>query len=132
VGWYEAGWGPMMSETAFFVKDVIGPKGCVSIVAKEAGGSGKSDNVDAHTKTESLRFHYADIDENNKFVKEDDWINLTDEPDHQELCNREQAYFLKAIQENIDLTDHLDDAVNSLKIAFACDESVRTGQVVRL
>ena len=21
VGWYEAGWGPMMSETAFFVKD---------------------------------------------------------------------------------------------------------------
>ena len=27
VGWYEAGWGPMMSETAFFVKDVIGPEG---------------------------------------------------------------------------------------------------------
>jgi len=26
VGWYEAGWGPMMSETAFFVKDVIGPQ----------------------------------------------------------------------------------------------------------
>ena len=35
VGWYEAGWGPMISETAFFVKDMIGPKGCVSIVAKE-------------------------------------------------------------------------------------------------
>ena len=32
VGWYEAGWGPMMSEVAFFVKDVIGPKGSVSIV----------------------------------------------------------------------------------------------------
>ena len=32
VGWYEAGWGPMMSETAFFVKDVVGPKGSVSIV----------------------------------------------------------------------------------------------------
>src|SRR3954453_16239021 len=31
-GWYEAGWGPMMSEVAFFVKDVIGPRGCVSIV----------------------------------------------------------------------------------------------------
>ena len=30
VGWYEAGWGPMMSETAFFVKDVVGPKGSVS------------------------------------------------------------------------------------------------------
>jgi len=32
VGWYEAGWGPMMSETAFFIKDVMSPKGSVSIV----------------------------------------------------------------------------------------------------
>ncbi len=132
VGWYEAGWGPMMSETAFFVKDVIGPKGCVSIVAKDAGGSGKSASVEAHSKTESLRFHHAEIDKNNNFVKEDTWINLKDEPDHQELCNREQRYFLKAIQEDIDLTDHMQDAVNSLRIAFACDESVRTGQAVSL
>ena len=131
VGWYEAGWGPMMSETAFFVKDVIGPKGCVSIVAQNASSGGKSDNVDAHTKTESLRLHWADIDAQNQFTKPDEWLNLTDEPDHQELCNREQRYFLKAIQENIDLTQHLSDAVNSLRIAFACDESVKTGEVVR-
>ncbi|MBL0135763.1 MAG: Gfo/Idh/MocA family oxidoreductase [Chitinophagaceae bacterium] len=132
VGWYEAGWGPMVSETAFFVKDVFGPKGAVSIVAKEAGGKGKSDSVEAHTKTESIRLHHADIDANNEFTKPDEWINLLDEPDHQELCNREQRYFLKAINEDIDLTDHIEDAVNSLRIAFACDESVRTGQVVRL
>jgi predicted dehydrogenase len=132
VGWYEAGWGPMMSETAFFVKDVIGPKGCVSITAKDAGGKGKSDNVDAHTKTESLKIHYAELDAENKFTKADVWIDMTDEPDHQELCNREQRYFLRAITENMDLTDHLSDAVNSLKIAFACDESVRTGDVVKL
>lgn len=132
VGWYEAGWGPMMSETAFFIKDVIGPKGCVSIVAKDAGGAGKSDNVDSHTKTESLKVHYADIDKSNNFTKPDEWIDLNDEPNHQELCNREQLYFLKAILENIDLTDHLADAVNSLKIAFACDESVKTGKVVQL
>ena len=76
--------------------------------------------------------HHADIDEKNAFTKDDEWINLQDEPDHQELCNREQRYFLKAIKENIDLTDHIDDAVNSLRIAFACDESVRTGNVVKL
>jgi predicted dehydrogenase len=132
VGWYEAGWGPMMSETAFFVKDVIGPKGCVSIVAKDAGSAGHSDNVDAHTKTESLRLHHADIDGQNNFTRPDEWINLADEPDHQELCNREQRYFLKAILEDVDLTDHLADAVNSLKIAFACDKSVQTGRVVKL
>ena len=132
VGWYEAGWGPMVSETAFFVKDVIGPKGSLSIVAKDAGGAGKSQSIEAHTKTESLRFHHADLDKNEKFAKEDTWINLQDEPDHQELCNREQRYFLKAIIEDIDLSAHAEDAVNSLRIAFASDESVRTGKVVML
>jgi predicted dehydrogenase len=132
VGWYEAGWGPMMSETAFFVKDVIGPKGCVSIVAKDAAKAGQSDNVDAHTKTESLKVHYADIDAANNFTRPDEWIDLTDEPDHNELCKREQIFFLNAIKNDSDLTDHVEDAVNSLRIAFACDESVRTGEVVRL
>jgi predicted dehydrogenase len=132
VGWYEAGWGPMISETAFFVKDVIGPKGSVSIVSKTAEGTGKSDSVEAHTKTESLRFHHAGLDNADQFRQEDTWINLEDEPDHQELCNREQRYFLQAIREDTDLTDHIQDAVNSLRIAFACDESVRTGQVVSL
>ncbi|MEC3878537.1 Gfo/Idh/MocA family protein [Parapedobacter sp. 10938] len=132
VGWYEAGWGPMVSETAFFVKDVFGPKGSVSIVAKDAGASGKSDSIEAHTKTESLLVHHAQLDSNERFAKADEWIDLTDEPDHQGLCDREQAYFLRAIQEDIDLADHLADAVNSLRIAFACDESVKTGRVVKL
>jgi len=132
VGWYEAGWGPMVSETAFFIKDVFGPKGAVSIVAKDAGAVGKSDHVDSHTKTESIRVHYADIDDQNRFLRKDEWIDMTDEPDHQELCNREQAYFLKAIKEDLNLSDHLNDALNSLKIAFACDESVKTGAVVKL
>lgn len=132
VGWYEAGWGPMISQTAYFVKDVFGPKGSVSIVAQNASSEGKSDDVDSHTKTESLRWHHADINSSNEFIKDDTWVSMTDEPGHQELCDREQAYFLKAIQENMDLTDHIDDAVNSLRIAFACDESVRTGEIVKL
>lgn len=132
VGWYEAGWGPMISETAFFIKDVFGPKGSASIVAKDAGGSGKSDDVDSHTKTESIRVHHSAIDSKNNFIQEDDWIDMQDEPGHQELCNREQAYFLNSIQSDLDLSDHLDDALNSLKIAFACDESVKTGNIVNL
>jgi predicted dehydrogenase len=132
VGWYEAGWGPMISETAFFVKDVVGPKGSVSIVAREAGGAGKSDSIESHTKTESLRVHYAALDANGMFSKEDEWLSMQDEPNHQELCNREQRYLLKAIEEDINLADHIEDAVNSLRIAFACDEAVKTGQVIKL
>jgi hypothetical protein len=59
-------------------------------------------------------------------------INTSDEPDHQELCNREQAYFLRAIREDLDLHDHLCDAINSLRIVLAADRSVRTGTVVHL
>lgn len=132
VGWYESGWGPMISETAFFVKDVFGPKGSVSIVAREASSEGKSDNIEAHTKTESLRVHYADLDEQGKLMREDEWIHLEDEPNHQELCDREQAYFLAAIRNEVDIKAHIEDAVMSLRIAFACDEAVKTGRVVQL
>jgi len=132
VGWYEAGWGPMMSETAFFIKDVIGPKGAVSIVAKDASSSGKSANIDSHTATESIKIHHSETQKDGNFAKPDEWLDLHDEPDHQELCNREQRFFLKAIEEDLDLSVPIYDAVNSLRIAFACDESVRTRQVVML
>ena len=132
VGWYEAGWGPMMSETAFFVKDVVGPKGCVTISAKDAGGEGSSASVDAHTKTEMLRLHHSALDSEGKFVKADEWIGTDDEPDHDGLCKREQEYFFKAISEDIDLTDHMNDAINSMRIVLAADESFRTGKTVEL
>jgi predicted dehydrogenase len=132
VGWYEAGWGPMMSETAFFVKDVVGPKGCVSIVAKTAGGGSKSSDIDSHTKTESLLLHHAALSADGTFEKPDEVIDLADEPDHLELCAREQRYFRRAIIEDLDLGEHMGDAVNSLRIVLAADESVRTGKTIEL
>jgi predicted dehydrogenase len=132
VGWYEAGWGPMMSETAFFVKDVIGPNGCVSIAASHAGGEAQSDNIESHTKTEALRVHYSQVDEHGKFSHPDEIIDMHDEPTHDALAEREQRYLLKAVQENLDLSDHWRDALNSMRVVMAADESIRTGQVVNL
>lgn len=128
VGWYEAGWGPMMSETAFFVKDVVGPKGCVSIMDSQSA----SDDVDAHTKTNALKVHKADRDAEGKFTRPDEIVNTADEPDHQGLCDLEQQLFLKAIQEDMDLTQHHRDAINSLKVVLAADESFKTGKTVEL
>ena len=132
VGWYEAGWGPMISETAFFVKDMIGPKGSVSIVAKESASDIKSADHNAHTKTNALRIHHAALDAGGAFARPDEILSTEDEPGHQDLCEREQRLFLKAIRGEVDLADHLQDAINSLKIVFAADESIRTGQVVKL
>jgi len=132
VGWYEAGWGPMMSETAYFVKDVVGPRGCVSIVAKQAGREQQSSDIDSHTKTESLLLHHGALKADGTFERPDEVIDLTDEPDHQELCAREQRFFHRAIAGNLDLADHMADAVNSLRIVLAADESVRTGKTIAL
>ena len=133
VGWYEAGWGPMISETAFFVKDMIGPKGCVSIMSKEETDTVvKSSDHDAHTRTNALRIHHAGLNADGSFAHLDEIESTKDEPGHQELCEREQRLFLRAIQGEVDLSEHLDDALNSLRIVFAADESMRTGQVVKL
>ncbi len=130
VGWYEAGWGPMMSETAFFVKDMIGPKGSVSIAMDEVKTD--SADVDAHTKTSALRLHHAGLTPDGKFARRDDIIRMDDEPGHQELCNREQALFLDAIINDRDMSAHVEEAINSLRIVLAADESVRTGKVIEL
>ncbi|WEX77577.1 Gfo/Idh/MocA family oxidoreductase [Sinorhizobium numidicum] len=129
IGWYEAGWGPMISETAFFVKDVMSPNGSVSIVMDQ---NAKSDDIDMHTKTAVIRLHNAATGPDGRFLRPDEDLRMVGEPGHQELCDREQAFVLKAIRENINLDRHMDDAVQSLKICLAADESVRTGTPVRL
>lgn len=137
VGWYEAGWGPMMSEEAFFVKDVVGPEGAVTIVpdqrAREGTDLSDSANIDKHTKTDAIRLHHAKVDPvTREFTKPDEIMSMSDEPDHQELCNREQAFFLKSIREDLDLSESMDAAVNSLRIVLAAEESIQQEKAVRL
>jgi hypothetical protein len=79
-----------------------------------------------------LKIHYSDIDKNNQFTKHDEIINTEDEPDHQELCDLEQEFFYNSIVNDDNLTAHQQDAVNSLKIVLAADQSVRTGRVIEL
>lgn len=120
VGWYEAGWGPMMSETAFFVKDIVSPNGAVSI--KDPSQKASSD-IDGHTEVGNLLVHRT---------TGDTWVDLPPEPGHQALCDAEQAFVLDAIRGDVDLSRHMQDAVRSLAICLAADESIRTGRVVAM
>ncbi len=132
IGWYEAGWGPMMSEHAFFIKDVIGPKGSVSIESGfEADGADSSD-VDKHTATNTIRHHHGALDGSGKLAKSDDLIHTEGEPDHDELCRLEQEWFLSAIRGEVDVERHLLEVLDSQRIVLAADESVRTGRTVEL
>lgn len=121
LGWYEAGWGPMMSDTAFFVKDVISPNGAVSIRMPDGA---RSDDIDTHTRTSLIRLH--------RVGEPDRDLSMADEPGHQDLCDREAAFVAQAVTEDLDLSRHLRDAVASLSVCLAADESVRTGRPVQL
>jgi predicted dehydrogenase len=131
VGWYEAGWGPMMSDVAYFVKDVIGPKGCVSIAGVKEGDVA-SDDVEGHSRAGRLRLHHGELKADGSFARADELVDCSDEPDHDGLCRLEQELFLDAIVNDRDLSDHMADAVNSLRIVLAADESFRTGRTVEL
>jgi predicted dehydrogenase len=120
-GWYEAGWGPMMSETAHFVKDVVSPGGAVSLRAPQGVGSA---DVEGHTAADQLIVAPTGQGET--------CHEFPDSPGHQALCDRQAAAMAQAITENQDLTRHAKDAVRSVAICLAADESVRSGQPVRL
>jgi len=110
-----------MSEVAHFVKDVISPRGAVSIMS---GMHPASDSVEGHTKVGALRIHPTH--------GPDQTIDFADEPGHQRLCDSEQAFVLRSIKKNLDLSRHMQDAVQSLAVCLAADESIRTGRPIDL
>lgn len=120
VGWYEAGWGPMMSRTAAMVKDVIGPGGAVSLVMGEAADSAA---IESHTQAGQLRLRTAGGEST---------IDIEEAVDHQSLCEREQAFLAAAIRQDLDLSAHHEDAVRSLEIVLAGQRSMRERRAVDL
>lgn len=66
VGSYEAGWGSMMSETAFFLKDAVGPNVAVPITE---GNAVELDEIEGHTNVGAILAHRSGRDQ------------LTDMPD---------------------------------------------------
>jgi hypothetical protein len=115
----------------------VGPKGSVSLVPQEearteADALSGSADIDKHTKTDAIRLHHAAVGPDKHFLKPDEVFSMEDEPGHQELCDREQAFFLKAIREDLDLTKSMDAAVNSLRIVLAAEQSIAEERAIRL
>ncbi|KAF2718836.1 quinate utilization oxidoreductase QutH [Polychaeton citri CBS 116435] len=122
IGWYEAGWGPMISETSHFVKDVMSPRGSVSLVGDETVSSA---DVDSHTKVAHIHVHRTD-------TGYDQILPTVEAPSHQDLCNSEQQALLNAIEKDHDLSKHWEDAVRSLEVVLAADRSMRENRAIDL
>ncbi|MEY4941044.1 MAG: hypothetical protein RIQ93_2779, partial [Verrucomicrobiota bacterium] len=95
-------------------------------------GAGKSADVDSHSKTESLLVHHSELRADGTLARQDEVIDVQDEPDHDELCRREQDFFLRTVRENLDLEEHWQSAIDSLRIVLAADRSMREGQTIKL
>ena len=126
----QAGWGPVMSETAFFIKDVIGPRGAISIESGLELSAADSSDVNNHTATNVIRHHRAELDSDGDFRRADQLIATSGEPDHDALCRLEQEWFLQAIAGAVDVSEHLDDVVESLRIVLAADRSITSGRSI--
>ena len=129
VGWYEAGWGPMMSRTACFVKDVIGTRGAVSLIM---GDDTDAADIETHTKGGQLRLHAPELSGKGNGESTESLISIFDEVDHQTLCDREQIFLAHAIDTDADLTEHHADALRSLEIVLAAERSMRERRAVDL
>ena len=124
----------MMSETAHFVKDVDRAEGR-GVDRARAGprcdGGVRHDRRATRRPTASACTAATSTRRAGSSTP-DEFIGTEDEPDHDGLCVREQEYLLRAIEDDVDLTSHMADAVNSLRIVLAADESVRSGRTVEL
>jgi predicted dehydrogenase len=114
VGWYEAGWGPMMSDEAVFIKDVVGPQGSVTL------------------RDGTFVRHHRELDVNRAFLHQDESMKTPADLSLVDLCRREQEFFARAIREDIDLSAHHDATQLGLRIVLAADRSIREGTVVTL
>jgi len=139
VGWYEAAWGPQISEVAFFVKDVFGPKGGAHIVVEDprkllaAGAVATvSSDIKTHSRSGAIRIHHARLMPDQSLAESDEELSIDDQPDHDGMSRRKQQFLLDAIHGKHDLSDHMRDAVSSLRIVLAADESIRVGRAIEM
>ncbi|HZZ61984.1 MAG TPA: Gfo/Idh/MocA family oxidoreductase [Roseiarcus sp.] len=138
VGWYEAAWGPQVSEVAFFIKDVFGPQGGVHIVVDDpkdmlVAGMTTAVSSDIHTpKSAPSRVHHARLRPDQSLAESDEEITIEDRPDHDELSVPQTAFPARRYSRQTDLADHMRDAVNSLRIVLAAGESFRAGRALEM
>lgn len=128
VGWYEAAWGPMVSGTACFVKNVIGTRGAVSLVM---GDDVDPSDINSHTDAGQLCVRIAPPSVGSSDYQ-DAWIALGDSVDHQGLCDMEQAFLANAVAEDVDLTAHHRDALVSLEIVLLAEQSMQQRRAIDL
>ncbi len=107
-GWFETGWGPMMSYEAQSIMDVVTPQGAVSLVLQDDGTRALMTRLKGAVEAKR-------IDVPGLFTRD-------------ALCALQRSYMERALMEDVDLSAHLNAAIQSLSICIAADESIKSGR----
>jgi hypothetical protein len=94
--------------------------------------SAVSSDIHTHAKSGAIRVHHARLLPDQSLAESDEEFHIDNQPDHDEMSVRKQRFLLDAIHGKHDLADHMRDAVNSLRIVLAADESIRTGRAIEM
>ncbi|MET3925701.1 putative dehydrogenase [Devosia sp. 2618] len=109
IGWFEAGWGPMISHNAETIFDILSPGGSVSIIEENG--------------TRHVTVSPVGSDSPQRLV-------CRTQPNRDDLCALQQSYLHHAITTDLDLTPNLKSAISSLDVCLAADDSVREGRSI--
>ena len=129
IGFYEAGWGPMMTKNAWYVKDFIGPKGSYSILYEL-----DHDTPDNPPTTATYCLQHRLIPDTTCSWKEGKVTErlITESVGKGTSLKNEHAFFLDALEKNLDLTQPLLDAYEAMRIVMAADMSIKQNRIVSL
>ena len=133
VGWYEAGLGTDDERDGVLREGRHRPEGMR--VDREGPERGDRRRVRRHRQPhedEPHPLHHGATRRDATIRAPDEFSAPRTSPITRASATASRRFLLRAIHEDLDLTDHMKDAVNSLRIVLAADESVRTGQVVTL
>ena len=127
VGHYEAGWGPMMTQNAWYIKDFSGPKGSLSLIVELDHNT--PDNLPTRVKH---TLHYRALSDN-RYATVKEHRTVREEPVGKgESLHGAHAFFLDAIEKDLDISGQLLEAHRSLEVVLAADRSVREERMVPL
>src|SRR5690606_27943678 len=100
--------------------------------SKEAEEVSDSADIDRHTKTDASKIHYAKVDADKNFARPDERLSMEDAPGHRGRCERAPEGLLRAIREDLDLSESMDAAVNSLRSVLAAEQSIEQQRSIEL
>ncbi|MDD3926914.1 MAG: Gfo/Idh/MocA family oxidoreductase [bacterium] len=126
-GFYEAGWGPMISDNAWYVKDFFGPQGSYGMVYELDHNTPDNPPRVATYRLQHRALPYPGCAWEETVFEE---RVLGHEVGKGNSLRSEHDYFFDALENDLDLSEELQASIEALKIVLAADLSIKENRVV--